>query len=100
MTLRTKVTTTRTANSTAEQLIKAGPCILYGIYPELTTTGTITIRDGGVADASGTIDHVAAIGLTQAGKSFGTFGVYMEKGITVQQSVGTDQMAVVWEPCE
>lgn len=94
--MQAKKNGTRTAAVTTEQLIFAGKCVLYGIYPELTTTGTITIRDGAVADASGVIDHVAAIGLTQTGKAFE--GILMEKGLTIQQSVGTDQMMVVWEP--
>lgn len=87
---------TRLANSTGEQLIFAGRVLLYAILPEVTTTGTITVRDGAVADASGAIDHIAAIGLTQAGKDFK--GYLLEKGLTVQLSVGTDQCLVVWEP--
>ena len=94
-----KANGTRTSAVITEQLIRTGPCIVYGIYPELTTTGTITIRDGAAADGSGTVMHVCAIGLTQAGKSFGSAqGVFFSKGLTIQQSVGTDQMLVVWEP--
>lgn len=83
---------TRSAASTSEQVICATRCVLYGIYPELTTTGTITIRNG----EAGTTKHVAAIGLTQAGKTFG--GVVFDKGLTVQQSVDTDRHLIVWEP--
>lgn len=85
----------RTANAATEQLVTTGRVRLIGILPELTTTGTITIRDGSVADASGTIIHVCAIGLLQSGKPF--YGLIFNKGITVTQSVGTDQMLVVFE---
>lgn len=90
---------TRTAASTGEQLIYAGRCVVYGIYPELTTTGTLTFRDGAAADASGTIFHVCAIGLLQAGKMFGdAYAPRIQKGLTIQQSVSTDQCLVVWAP--
>ncbi len=87
----------RTANATTEQLVISGPCVLYGIFPELTTTGTLTIRDGAAADGSGTTKIVCAIGLTQVGKSFGPKGVRFDKGLTIQQSVGTDQCLVQYE---
>lgn len=86
---------TRQTGNINEQLVHSGPCILYGIYPELTTTGTITVRDGAAADASGTTQHVCAIGLTQTGKDFG--GIRFNKGLTVQLSVGTDISMIVWE---
>lgn len=98
ITSATPASGTRTANSTGEQLIYSGPCVLYGLYPELTTTGTLTVRDGAAADASGATKHVCAIGLTQAGKSFGPKGVFFQKGITIQQSVGTDLTLVQFEP--
>lgn len=86
---------TRLTAVTTEVLIHAGPCVLYGILPELTTTGTITVRDGALADGSGTTMSVSAIGLTQAGKYFG--GVRFNKGLTVQLSVATDLSTIVWE---
>lgn len=86
---------TRLANSTGEQLIRTKSGVLWAILPELTTTGTITVRDGAAADASGTIIHVCAIGLTQAGKTF--WGFQFLKGLTIQLSVGTDQCAIIWE---
>lgn len=90
----------RTPASTAEQLVHAGPCIVYGISPDLTTTGTITIRDGAAADASGAVLSVSAIGLTQAGKQFGQAkGVLCQKGLTVQLSVATDLSLISWEAC-
>lgn len=85
---------TRTPASTAEQVIHAGPCVLYGILPELTTTGTITVRDSATAAAAGTV-HVCAIGLTQAGKDFG--GIRFNAGLTIQLSVATDLSMIVWE---
>ena len=88
---------TRSAAATSDQVIFAGRCKLYGIYPELTTTGTITIADH--ATVTGTNDiHVCAIGLLQAGKTFGPDGIIMNAGITLKQSVGTDRHLVVWEP--
>lgn len=92
----TKKNGTRLAAVTTEQLIYSGRCLLYAILPELTTTGTITVRDGAAADASGSVDHVAAIGLTQLGKDFK--GYLLEKGLTVQLSVATDLSLIVWEP--
>lgn len=82
---------TRTANATSEQVICTVRAYLWLVVPELTTTGTLTIRNG----AGGDTKHVAAIGLGQAGKMFG--GALFEKGITIQQSVGTDQCAIIWE---
>lgn len=90
-------TSARTANSTAEQVLCAGPCFVWGVRPELTTTGTITLRNDSAANgAAGAIMHVAAIGLTQAGKDFD--GALFPKGLTVQQSVGTDLSHITWEP--
>jgi len=89
---------TRSAAVNTDQVIFAGRCVLYGLYPELTTTGTITITDHASATGTGDI-HVTAIGLLQAGKTFGPKGVIMQKGIVIKQSVGSDQNLVVWEPC-
>lgn len=86
----------RTPASTNEALIRTGRCVVYLVVPELTTTGTITLRDGATADGNGTIKHVCAVGLTQSGKSLG--GVLFEKGLTVQLSQASDLSAIVWEP--
>lgn len=83
-----------TTGDTNEQLIHAGPCLVHGIYPQLTTTGTITLRNTATA-AGGAAKSVSAIGLTQAGKTFG--GVRYDTGLTVQLSVGTDLCTIVWE---
>ena len=85
----------RSANTTNEQLVVAGRVRVWCLLPELTTTGTITLRDGALADGNGTIKHVAAIGLTQQGKDFE--GAVFLNGLTVQQSVGTDQSCIVYE---
>ena len=87
----------RTAADTNEHVIASGKAILYGIYPELTTTGTITVRDASATGGSN-IKHVCAIALLQAGKTFGPKGVLFPSGITVQLSVNTDLSAIVWEP--
>jgi hypothetical protein len=62
--------------------------------PELTTTGTLTLRNGAAGGSD--IKHVAAIGATQVGKGFE--GAVFPAGLTIQQSVGTDLCAVVFEP--
>lgn len=86
----------RTAGDTSEHVICAVPCVLYGIYPELTTTGTITVRDAAATGGSNVV-HVCAIALLQAGKKFGPKGVRMAAGLTVQLSAATDLSAIVWE---
>ena len=85
----------RTANATSEQVVFAGRCRLHAVRPELTTTGTLTIRDSATA-AGSAVKSLSAIGLTQAGKDFD--GAVFVNGITIQQSVGTDLCAVVYEP--
>jgi hypothetical protein len=92
---RTPARGTRTPAATSESLIHTGPCVLYGIYPELTTTGTITVRDSATAAGAGTV-HVCAIGLLQAGKTFAE-GFFFAKGLTIQLSVATDLSMIVWE---
>jgi hypothetical protein len=88
----------RTAGNTTENVIFAGPCVLFGVFPELTTTGTITIRDSATA-AAVTPLHICAIGLPQAGKTFGDQrGVFLANGLTVQLSVGTDLSLIKWAP--
>lgn len=84
----------RTPGDTVENIVHAGRCLVYNISPELTTTGTITLRDSATA-AAGTAKHVCAIGLTQAGKDLG--GVLFASGLTVQLSVATDLTAISWE---
>jgi hypothetical protein len=85
----------RTASSTSEQLVVAGRVRVHAVIPELTTTGTLTLRDGAVADASGATIVVCAIGLTQVGKDLR--GAVFTKGLTIQQSVGTDICTVIYE---
>lgn len=87
---------TRLAGSTNDQVIYAGRCVLYGIYPELTTTGTVEIHDH--ASTSDNLIHNCAIGLTQAGKTFGPKGIVMNAGLVIDLSVASDLCLVVWEP--
>lgn len=89
----------RTPAVLTEQVIHAGPCILYGIAPDVVTTGTITIRDSATAAAAAPMS-ISAIGLPQVGKQFGQYkGVLMLNGITVQLSVATDLAVIQWEAC-
>lgn len=91
-----RINMTRTAANTNEQVIFAGRCVLHALLPEATTTGTITLRDSATA-AGSTALHIAAIGLTQAGKDFKS--TIFNSGLTVQLSAGaTDRVAVLWSP--
>lgn len=81
---------------TTEQVISALPCWVYGILPELTTTGTIILRNSATA-AGATPLHTCAIGLTQNGKLFGAWGLYFDTGLTIQTSAATDITLVLFE---
>lgn len=83
---------------TTEQLIFSGKAVLLAILPNNTTTGTITLRDGALANGTGTTKHVAAAGATQNDIQFGPYGVIYGSGITVQNSVAGDGVTVVWMP--
>jgi hypothetical protein len=87
----------RTAANTTENVICSSRCRVFGVYPELTTTGTITLRNTATA-VGATAKHICAIGLLQAGKTFGPHGAVFESGLTVQLSVGTDLSLIVFEP--
>lgn len=88
----------RVTGSTAEQLISKGPAVVLAIIPESTTTGVVTLRDGGAADASGAVISNSAAGLTQQGKQFGPFGFRTGTGLTVQLAQAADAVQVVWMP--
>jgi hypothetical protein len=87
---------TRITGDTNEHLISAVPVRLHAVVPEATTTGTVTLRDA-VATGGSVTMHIAAIGLTQAGKQFGS-GVRTIAGLTVQLSAGTDAVTICWSP--
>lgn len=89
-----QINITRTEAVVTEQVIAAGRARLLLVIPELTTTGTLTIRDAAEAGGSN-VKHVAAIGVPQTGKVFG--GADFPNGITFQQSVATDRCAIIWE---
>jgi hypothetical protein len=84
------------AADTVEYVVSAAPCILLGIIPDATTAGTTTLRDAGATGGTNTI-HLAAIGLTQQGKSFAS-GVKMQNGLTIQLSSAADKVGVIWTP--
>lgn len=84
----------RTAGVTTEQVVFAGRCRLIAVRPELTTTGTITLRNGAAGGSD--VKAVCAIGLTQAGKDFD--GAVFPAGLTVQLSVASDLSGIVYEP--
>lgn len=89
---------TRTVGDTNENMIFTGPGVLYGIFPELVTTGTITVRDTATA-AAGTALHICAIGLPQAGKVFGDArGIRFQKGCSIQLSAASDLSLIKWLP--
>lgn len=83
-----------TAGNTNEQVVSDGRCRLIAIRPQLTTTGTITLRNQATA-AGGASAHQCAIGLTQQGKDFN--GAVFERGLTIQLSAATDITAVIYE---
>lgn len=83
--------------SATEALIITGPCRLVGIYPEATTTGTISVRDAAAIGGGSTARHTCAIGLPQSGAGIGgNNGVLFANGLTIQLSAGTDAVNVVW----
>lgn len=90
-----KAAGTRTTGDTAEHVIFTGAGVLFSITPELTTTGTITIRDAAATGGSNVV-HVCAIGLTQAGKVFGPRGMAFQAGCTVQLSAAGDLSWLSW----
>lgn len=58
---------TRLAGNTTEQVIHSGRCMLNGIYPELTTTGTMTARNEAGAIKVSTITGIANTPFTSGG---------------------------------
>ncbi len=84
------------AVQTAEQLIRTGRGILHSMQPTpATAAGTITLRNGAAADGTGTKIQLLPIGV--AVRNFGPNGIYFDKGLTVQCSVGADEPLIVWE---
>lgn len=87
----------RTPGDTAEHVVCAKPCWVYGLSPDLTTTGTITLRNAAATGGSAVM-QVSAIGLTQAGKAYaGGQGTFFDTGLTVQLSVATDLSLISYE---
>lgn len=83
-----------TAGDTAEHVVTNKRCRLHSLRPNLTTTGTITLREGPTTGGS-SVFSISAIGLLQAGKSFD--GVVLPNGFTVQLSAATDLSCIVYE---
>ncbi len=86
----------RTGAVTTEQLIRFGPCRVYGVYPEVATTaGSITLRDtaGGYGATAKVVCPIATLG---AGKVF-PHGVDFPLGLTVQLSNSADLSLIVGE---
>lgn len=93
-----KIAYYRTPADTAEHVICNGPCWLYAVLPDLTTTGTITLRDAAATGVGASaVIQLCAIGLTQQGKQYGAYGVLLPTGLTIQLSVATDLSLVVFE---
>lgn len=90
----------RTPGDTAEHVICAGPCWLYGLTPDLTTTGTITLRNAKTTGVGASaVLQLEAIGLTRPGVSFGGGqGTFFDTGLTVQLSVASDLALISYEP--
>lgn len=84
----------RTAGDTSEHVVCAKRCRLLAVIPDLTTTGTVTLRNAATTGGSNVVS-VSAIGLLQQGKHFD--GATLDSGLTVQLSVGTDLCTIVYE---
>lgn len=90
---------TRHTGTTDETVISSERCRVIAIIPEAQTAGTVTIRDDSAANGdAAAIKHIAAIGLTQAGKTFSQRGARFSTGLTVELSDGSDVVAIVWAP--
>lgn len=83
-----------TTGDTSEHVVTDKRCRLWGLRPNLTTTGTITLREGPVTGGTA-VFSLSAIGLLQAGKSFD--GVVLPSGFTVQLSAATDISTIIYE---
>lgn len=93
-----RAATYRTIADTNENIVSAFAGWLIAIYPDLTTTGTITLRNQKTASGGTPVfTSVCAIGLTQAGKNFGPSGIFCSAGLTIQLSAGTDLCFVLFE---
>lgn len=84
----------RTAGDTNEHVVHEGRCRVHGIFPEVVTAGTITLRNAATTGGSAILVKCAAA-LPQAGKK--TQGVLFDTGLTVQLSNAADLSAIVWE---
>lgn len=76
---------------TAPAIISANPCKLIGIYPIAVTTGTVSVIDGL------TTLFTYALGLPQAGMTFGVDGFRVGGGLTIDLSVN-EPVLVLWAP--
>lgn len=83
-----------TAADTNEHVVCDKRCRLYGLRPNVTTSGTITLREGRTTGGSA-VFSISAIGLLQAGKSFD--GLVVD-GFTVQLSNAADLSTIIYEP--
>ena len=87
---------TRLTGPLAETLVTSKRCALLAILPDAATAGIVTTRDGQAADGTGVVTSASAVGLPQAGKVFGPFGI-QQGGLTVTVP-GADVITVVWMP--
>lgn len=80
---------TRKVGDTAEQLF--GSCELGGYIPDVTTTGTITFKNGTVTVL------VVALGVPR-GTLIDFRGAFFDKGLGITLSAGTDIGVVLTRP--
>lgn len=81
-------------NATTEQVIINAPAYFYGFVGKVGT-GTLTIRDSATAIGAVTDFPVYTLAV---GTHVDFPAVRMENGITLQCSVGTDEVTVFWRP--
>jgi hypothetical protein len=85
-------------SNVTEVLIAPSNARLIKIIPQspATLTSTITIREGAVADASGTLRFTAPVGVTtNAPLEFGADGIAFNGGLTVKLSAN-ESVLVIW----
>lgn len=101
----------RTAGVTTEQVVHVGRCVVYGINPELTTTGTIVLRNdsagrivatpanlAATAGAAGTLDDDQYFFTILGVDAYGELsGEATEDDATTSAGAGAGSVALTWD---
>ena len=95
---RPEANTSTLVSNTTEVLIAPSNARLIKIIPQspATLTSTITIREGSVANGTGTLRYTAPAGVTtNAPLEFGADGILFDGGLTVKLSAN-ESVLVIW----